>query len=140
MIVEPVITQNGYEYVGTEIKKIGNEIELIIYADKPGAGLTLDDCETISRLVDPLIDAQDPIEDAYFLCISSPGLDRPLKTPRDFARSIGKKVDIKLYRAEGGNKEIAGILASYDESGFTLEDGSVFAYKDVAIVKLHVDI
>ncbi len=100
----------------------------------------LEDCEKISRLVDPVIEENDPIEDSYYLCVSSPGLDRPLKTPRDFARSIGKKVDIKLYRAANGHKELTGVLSAYDDSGFTLEDGTAFAHKDVALIRLHVDI
>lgn len=139
-LVEPLITGSGYEYVGTEIKKAGDGLELIVYADKPG-GLTLDDCEKISRMIDPVIDGCDPIESSYYLCVSSPGLDRPLTQPRDFARSIGRKVDVKLYRPDqNGQKEITGALAAFDENGFSLEDGHVFSYKDVAVVRLHVDI
>lgn len=137
-LVEPVITQSGYEYVGTEINKNGTETELIIYADKPG-GLELDDCEKISRMVDPIIDEHDPIEEAYFLCVSSPGLDRPIKTQRDFARSIGKTVDLKLYRPVDGQKEWTGKLTSFDENGFKIDGEMTFANKDVAIIRLHVD-
>lgn len=115
-------------------------MELIIYADKPG-GLGLDDCEKISHLIDIVIEENDPIEETYYLCVSSPGLDRPLKESRDFARSIGKKIDVKLYRPdENGKKEYTGVLASYDEQGFALEDGKVFTHKDVAITRLHFDI
>ncbi len=138
-LVEPIITQNGYEYVGTEIKKALGGTELIIYADKSG-GLMLDDCEKISRLIDPVIEEHDPITESYYLCVSSPGLDRPLKEARDFARSIGKKVDVKLYRTVDGKKEFTGVLESYNDSGFALDNGTVFEYKDVAIVRLHVDI
>ncbi|MGI5850241.1 MAG: ribosome maturation factor RimP [Christensenellales bacterium] len=141
-IVKPIIISNGYEYVGIEIKKTASHKELIIYADKPG-GLSLDDCEKISRLIDPAIDEKDPIEDAYYLCVSSPGLDRALKEPADFARSIGKQIDVKLYRAVDGQKEFTGELCGYNESGFTLVikgNEKLFSYKDTAIVKLHVDI
>ncbi len=138
-LVEPLITQHGYEYVGTEINKNGKETELIIYADKPG-GLQLDDCEIISRLIDPVIEKSDPIEESYYLCVSSPGLDRPLKTERDFARSVGKTVDIKLYRPMDGRKEFSGVLTSYDENGFTVDDKNTFAYKDAAMIRLHVDL
>lgn len=138
-LAEPIVSENGYEYVGTEIKKAGGRTELIIYADKPG-GMMLEDCEKISKLIDPVIDAHDPIEESYFLCVSSPGLDRPLKEPRDFKRSIGKKVDVKLYRAIDGSKQITGVLGGYDDNGFRLEDGAAFAFKDVAVVRLHVDI
>lgn len=138
-IVEPLITQSGYEYVGTEINKNGTDIELIIYADKPG-GLQLDDCEKISKLIDPVIDEQDPIEESYYLCVSSPGLDRPLKSQRDFNRSVGKQVDVKLYRPLEGKKEWSGQLTAFDDIGFTLDDTTSFTYKDAAIVRLHVDL
>lgn len=139
MLVKPIVSECGYEYVGTEIKKMSSGTELIIYADKPG-GMMLEDCEKISKLIDPVIEAHDPIEDSYYLCVSSPGLDMPLKQPRDFKRSIGKKVDVKLYRAVDGKKEFTGVLSGYDDNGFTLDDAAAFAYKDVAIVRLHVDI
>jgi len=110
-IVRPIITDSGYEYIGTEIKKTGDAKELIIYADKSG-GLTLEDCAKISRLIDPAIEKQDPIKDTYFLCVSSPGLDRTIKEQQDFARSIGKKVDLKLYRISDGKKELQESLKS----------------------------
>jgi ribosome maturation factor RimP len=142
-LVLPIIEQNGYEYVGTEYNKVaGGTPELIVYADKPG-GMGLDDCEKISRLIEPVIDERDPIVDSYCLCVSSPGLDRPLKTDRDFDRSIGKMVDIKLYRAEDGKKEWTGqLLRHQDDSVVISLDGAekVFLNKDVAIVRLHVDI
>ena len=141
-LVLPIIEQNGYEYVGTEYNKAGGTSELIVYADKPG-GLGLDDCEKISRLIEPLIDERDPIEESYCLCVSSPGLDRPLRTERDYNRSVGKMVDVKLYRAEGGRKEWTGVLLRHDEANMTIDlDGKekLFVNKDVAIVRLHADI
>ena len=142
LIVRPIIKEAGYEYIDTEIKKAGNALELIVYADK-GGGIGLDDCEKISKLIDSAIDEKDPIQDAYYLCVSSPGLDRPLKKPADFNRSLGKVVDIKLYRAAGGQKEFTGTLKAYDEAGFTVtisESDQSFLHKDTAIVRLHVDI
>ena len=141
-VVRPIIENAGYEYVGTEIKKVSDALELIVYADKEG-GIGLDDCEKISRLIDPAIDERDPIEEAYYLCVSSPGLDRPLRQPSDYARSIGNQIDIKLYRAVDGQKTFMGTLKEYDETGFTVmisESEKSFSYKDTAIVKLHVDI
>lgn len=132
----------GYEYVGVEIKSAGGSKELVVYADNPG-GIGLDDCEKISRCIEPEIDEQDPIPDAYYLCVSSPGLDRPLKEPSDYKRSTGKMVDLKLYSAKDGKKEYSGLLKGYDDSGFTIEiNGSEkqFLYKETASVKLHVDI
>ena len=141
-LVMPIIEQNGYEYVGTEYNRTGGANELIIYADKPG-GLGLDDCEKISRLIDPIIDEKDPIEESYCLCVSSPGLDRPLKTDRDFARSIGKNVDLRLYRPSDGKKEWTGELISHDQDHvLIMTEGKEksFENKDVAIIRLHVDI
>lgn len=141
-IVKPIIENSGYEYVGTELKTTAGSKELIVYADKPG-GIGLDDCEAISRLIEPAIDKADPIADAYFLCVSSPGLDRALKEASDYGRNIGKKVDIKLYSPKDGKKEYTGLLKSYDGEGFTAEiNGSdkAFLYKEAAAVKLHVDI
>jgi ribosome maturation factor RimP len=141
-LVLPIIEQNGYEYVGTEYNKAGGTPELIVYADKPG-GLGLDDCEKITRLIEPVIDERDPIADSYCLCVSSPGLDRPLRTERDFDRSVGKNVDVKLYRAEDGKKEWTGLLVRRDADRVAIEsDGAekTFLNKDVAIVRLHADI
>jgi ribosome maturation factor RimP len=141
-IVKPLIEDSGYEYVGVELKTAVDSKELIIYADKPG-GISLDDCENISRLIEPAIDAKDPIEDAYYLCVSSPGLDRALKEPSDFKRSIGKSVDVKLYSAKDGKKEYTGVLKTYDDLGFAIEEKGnckTFTYKETAQVRLHVDI
>ncbi len=141
-IVMPIVLGLGYEYIDTEVKKIGDEFELIIYADKDG-GLNLKDCEKISREIDPLIEDADPIEEGYFLCVSSPGLDRPLKKPADYNRSVGKQIDVKLYRAVDGSKSATGQLLRFDEDGFVLQvenKEKSFLYKDTAIVRLHVKI
>jgi ribosome maturation factor RimP len=141
-LVLPVVTELGYEYIDTEVKKVGDEFELIIYADKKG-GLDLQDCEKISRAIDPLIEEADPIEEGYYLCVSSPGLDRPLKTKADYQRSLDKTVDVKLYKTQEGSKTHTGQLISYDNDGFTLrinDEDKVFMYKDTAIIRLHVDI
>ncbi len=138
----PIITESGYEYVGTEINKTPGALELIIYIDRP-EGIGLDDCEKISRLIDPVIEAKDPIDETYYLCVSSPGLDRPLKNPRDYERSIGKKVDIRLYRAVDKKKDFTGTFKAYDKTGFTAEiDGKeqTFLFADTAIIRLHVDV
>jgi ribosome maturation factor RimP len=140
--VKPLIEGLGYEFVGVEIKAAGGTKELIIYADKP-EGFGLNDCEKISRLIEPAIDEKDPITGHYYLCVSSPGLDRPLKMPADFKRSTGKKIDVKLYSAKKDGKEFTGMLKGCDDIGFTMETcGSEkqFTYKETASVKLHVDI
>ncbi len=140
--VIPIIEQLGYEYVGTEIKKNGPDTELIVYADK-SEGIGLDDCEKISRAIDDVIEELDPVSEGYFLCVSSPGLDRPLKSERDFKRSIGKEVDVKPYKAQKKQKMFTGKLISFNENSFIIEsDGkqAEFEYSETAIVRLHVDI
>ena len=141
--VAPFAEEFGFELVGVEycVKK-GSDNELIIYIDKEG-GVDLDDCEKLSRAIDEPLDELDPIEDAYVLCVSSPGLDRPLKTEKDFKRSMGKAIDIKLYKKdEKGKKEFVGKLVAYGEDTFTAEiDGKAveFDMKQVALVRLHID-
>lgn len=139
--VRPLIERNGYEYVGAEIKRSGKSTELIVYADREG-GLSLDDCEEITRLIDPVIDALDPVDGAYYLCVSSPGLDRELKTQNDFRRAMGKKVDVRLYAAERGKKEFTGELTGYDGGGFEISvNGEIlkFTHKQTAAIRMHVD-
>lgn len=139
--VRPIIERNGYEYVGVEIKRGTDSAEIIIYADREG-GIGLDDCENISRLIDSAVEDCDPMEDSYFLCVSSPGLDRELKTERDFKRAVGKRVDLKLYSAQDGKKEFCGELLGFDEEGFEITvngDNKRFSYKQTAAIRMHVE-
>ena len=81
------------------------------YIDGPN-GIGLDDCETVSKAIDPIIDELDPISDAYFLCVSSPGIDRPLKRPSDFHYGMGKEVELRLYKALQGKEKVCGCFES----------------------------
>lgn len=142
-LVAPFAEQMGFELVGVEYNvKKGEDNELVIYIDKEG-GVDLDDCEKLSRAIDEPLDVLDPIEEAYVLCVSSPGLDRPLKTERDFERSVGKKVDIKLYKKdENGKKELTGELLKKegDEVSVIINNNTrVFDIKDIALIRLHID-
>ena len=94
-IALPVVEALGFRYVDTEYAKQGQDWLLTVYIDKDG-GVLIDDCETVSRALETILDEKDLIADSYILCVSSPGLDRPLKSERDFARCMGKKIDIKL--------------------------------------------
>ena len=119
-LVAPAAAQLGYTVVDVEyVKKRGEDSELVIYIDKEG-GVDLDDCEACSMAIDPLIDAADPIEEPYILCVSSPGIDRPLKRPEDFARHLNEKVDVKLYEKRAGKKEWTVTLRGYDEKAISL--------------------
>lgn len=137
----PIIESLGYEFVDVEFAKQGAERHLIFYIDKPG-GILIEDCEKASRQIEEELDRLDPIEEAYILCVSSPGLDRPLKKPRDFERNMGKKIEIKLYKPFQGKKEFIGILSEYADGIVKISDNTdeiAFEMKDIALVRLHID-
>ena len=108
-LIMPLIEQHQFELVDVEYVKEGGNWYLRAYIDKPG-GITVDDCELVSRALSDLLDEHDFIEDAYILEVSSPGLGRPLKKDKDFARSIGEEVDVKTFRAIQHQKDFTGIL------------------------------
>lgn len=113
-LVEPIITANGMELVEVEFKKLYGTPTLIVYIDKEG-GVSLDDCELIHRAIDGPLDDLDPTNgESYNLNVSSPGLDRPLKNARDYAKNMGKEIEISLYTPVDGKKKFVGILESYD--------------------------
>lgn len=143
-VAEPVAQEMGFVLVGVEYApKNEEDNELVIYIDKPEGGIDLDDCENFSRAVDPLIDEKDPIEEAYVLCVSSPGLERTIKTDREFTWAMGKTVDVKLYKKDdAGNKLYTGMLKDKSEQTLTIiagEEEKTFEFKQVALVKLHLD-
>ena len=143
-VAEPVAQEMGFVLVGVEYApKNEEDNELVIYIDKPEGGIDLDECENFSRAVDPLIDEKDPIEEAYVLCVSSPGLERTIKTDREFTWAMGKTVDVKLYKKDdAGNKLYTGMLKDKSEQMLTIiagEEEKTFEFKQVALVKLHLD-
>ncbi len=119
-LVTPIIEENNFELVDVEYVKEGADFYLRVYADKEG-GINIDDCVLISRALEVKLDEADKIKDAYILEVSSPGLTRPLKKEKDFARSIGKLVEIKTYKSVNGKKELCGALKGYTESTVTIE-------------------
>lgn len=138
----PVLKENQFELVDVEYVKEVGVWYLRAYIDKEG-GIAVDDCELVSRKLGEWLDKEDFISDSYILEVSSPGLGRPLKKERDFARSIGKNVEVKLYKLLNKQKEYTGMLKSYDTDRVTiqLEDGSdmVFEKSDIALVRLAFD-
>ena len=141
-LVLPIIEANNFELVDVEYVKEGANWYLRVYADKEG-GIAIDDCVLISRSLEEKLDAEDFIEDAYILEVSSPGLGRPLKKEKDFARSIGKEVDIRLYRARDKQKDFTGILTEYDKDSVTIETEDetrlTFERADIALIRLAFD-
>ena len=140
-MLAPIVESNGFELVDVEYVKEAGTWYLRGYIDKPG-GITVNDCETVSRAFSDKLDEDDFIEDSYIMEISSPGLDRPLKKEKDFARSIGKLVEIRTYRPIEKQKEFCGELTAYDNNSVTIdEEGTprTFDKKDIALVRLAID-
>jgi len=141
-LLDPIIQKNNFELVDVEYVKEGGNWYLRVYIDKEG-GITVDDCEAVSRELSDLLDQHDFIPEAYILEVSSPGLGRQLKKEKDFARNINREVEIKLYKPINKQKEIVGFLAGYDEEKFTirLEDESMIDIPraNTALIRLAFD-
>ena len=135
----PIIERHGFELVDVEYVKEAGTWYLRAYIDKPG-GITVDDCEVVSRAFSDILDDKDYIEDTYIFEVSSPGLGRPLKKEKDFARSIGEEVEIRTYRAIDRQKEFIGILVEYDKDTVTIEyedeTTQKFERNDIALIRL----
>ena len=141
-LVMPIVDENNFELVDIEyVKEAGNWF-LRVYIDKQG-GITIDDCELVSRALSEQLDKDDFIEDSYILEVSSPGLGRPLKKEKDFERSIGKEVEVRLFQAINKQKEYIGILTSYDKDTVTVEleeeNPLTFQRKNIALIRLAFD-
>ena len=141
-ILQPIVDEYKFELVDVEYVREGGNWYLRAYIDKPG-GITVDDCEMVSRRLSDILDEQDYIDEAYIMEISSPGLGRPLKKEKDFKRSLGEAVEIRTYRMIDRQKEFTGILKSYDENTVTieLEDATekTFEKGDIALIRLAFD-
>ena len=138
----PLMKEHDFELVDVEYVKEAGTWYLRAYIDKDG-GIAVDDCEIISRRLSEWLDEKDFIADSYILEVSSPGLGRPLKKEKDFVRSIGKDVELKLYRPLNKQKDFTGRLISYDKDSVTIEpeEGTemVFNRSDIALIRLAFD-
>ena len=120
----PVIENLGYELVDIEFDKKYGQDNLTVFIDKVPQGVSLDDCEKVHYTIDPILDELNPTADApYVLNVSSPGLDRPFKTQRDYERNYGKEVEIKLYAQLKGKKIYEGELVTRTENYVVITDG-----------------
>lgn len=141
-LLVPVVTGFGFELVDVEYVKEAGTWYLRAYIDKPG-GITVDDCEAVSRKFSDILDEKDYIEDTYIFEVSSPGLGRPLKKEKDFERSLGEEVEVRTFRAIDRQKEFAGILKAFDKDTVTIayEDDAqqVFQRSDIALIRLALD-
>lgn len=141
-LIMPIVEANHFELVDVEYVKEGGTWYLRAYIDKPG-GITVDDCEIVNRALSDLLDQEDFIDESYILEVSSPGLGRPLKKERDFARSLGEEVEIRTYRMVNKQKEFRGILSAYDKETVTIEteeeEKQVFERENIALIRLAFD-
>lgn len=141
-LLEPIVTGFGFELVDVEYVKEAGTWYLRAYIDKPG-GITVDDCEAVSRKFSDILDEKDYIDDTYIFEVSSPGLGRPLKKEKDFQRSLGEEVEIRTYRAIEKQKEFTGVLKEYDKDSVTIayEDDTTqtFLKSDIALIRLALD-
>ena len=140
-IAEPVVRAHGCELWDVEYVREGDQRFLRLYLDKE-TGVDINDCEAISRAVDPLLDEADPIAESYHFEVCSAGLERALKRPGDFEKFMGSKVLIKLYKPKDGTKEIKGVLTGYENGNVTVDCGGsamTFEKQEVALVRLYVE-
>ena len=135
------VAEQGCELWDVEYVREGSEYFLRLYLDKEG-GVDINDCEAISRAVDPILDEKDPIQGSYHFEVCSAGLERALKRPSDFERFMGSSITVKLYRPRNGLKEIPCVLKGYDNGKVTVEAGKetiTFEKSEVALVRLRVE-
>ena len=138
-LLMPIIEKHQFELVDVEFVKEAGNWYLRAYIDKPG-GITVDDCEIVSRTFSDILDEKDYIDESYIFEVSSPGLGRPLKKDKDFARSIGEEVEIRTYRAINKEKEFIGFLKEYDKDTVTIEyedeTTQKFERSEIALIRL----
>ena len=124
--VEPTITELGYEIWDITYSKVGADYHLEITIDSE-SGINIEDCEKVHRAIDPILDECDPIEGFYYLDVSSPGVERELRTEMHISRSVGEKVRAKLFAQKDGKRVITGILSAFEDGKITITepDGEV---------------
>lgn len=140
-LAEPIAVREDCFIYDIEYVKEGGVWFLRVYIDKDG-GVSLDECEVVSRALSTALDKADPIQQNYYLEVSSPGIERKLKTKEHFDRYIGETIDIGLYKAINKSKQLTGKLISFEDDIITVEvDGESFelSLKETTGVKLHFE-
>ncbi|EPY04049.1 ribosome maturation factor RimP [Paenibacillus sp. E194] len=139
-MITPYLEENNFELVDVEYVKEGSSWFLRVFVDKEG-GIDIEDCGRISEVLSQKLDENDPITDAYFLEVSSPGAERPLKKTKDFVKAVGKHVYVTTYESIGGLKEFEGVLTSFDEQTVVVQVGKkehAIPYEKVASARLAI--
>jgi len=141
-LAEPIVADLGCEIWDVEYVREAGTWYLRLYIDKEG-GVNINDCEAVSRAMDPVLDEEDPIPDSYVFEVSSAGCERELKTPEHFEKMKGEEVEVRLYKAVDGKKTFVGQLESYDGGDVSIRTDTEtirFDKKDIAQVRLHITI
>ena len=141
-LAEPIAQKVGAYLYDVEFVKEGGVWFLRVYVDKEEGGISLDECEAVSRKLSDALDREDPISQNYYLEVASPGIERKLKTDAHFRRYMGEMVDVGLYKAINGSKLVTGILKDYDGEKIQVqvgEDVLEFSLKETTVVHLHFD-
>ena len=120
--IEPTVSELGYSIWDVTYSKIGADYHLEITIDSP-SGIGIDDCEKVHRAIDPILDECDPIEGFYYLEVSSPGIERELRTDAHIAACLGEAVEAKLFAPKDGRRSIIGTLASYEGGVVRISEG-----------------
>lgn len=136
-LATPVAEELGYTIWDVEYEKIGAEYHLTITIDSE-AGIGIEDCEKMSRAIDPVLDEHDPIKDEYHLDVSSPGIERVIKNDFHLSKCIGERVIARLFAPIEGQKAIVGTLKSYDGEQIVLETDKEIAIARKAIAKMNI--
>jgi Uncharacterized protein conserved in bacteria len=139
-MAEPIVKEHGLELVDVEYIR-EKDWFLRIYINKPG-GIDIDDCSVVSSKLTKVLDERDPIKEKYYLEVSSPGIDRPLKKDKDFQNNYGKMVDVQLFAPLDGKKEFVGVLSSHSDMLISLiveEKEIELERKAVASIRPHIE-
>ncbi|MCM0648587.1 ribosome maturation factor RimP [Clostridium swellfunianum] len=138
-LVEPIVTEKGFEFYHLEYVKEFGENYLRVYIDSP-KGINLDDCESVSRPISDMLDTEDPISEAYYLEVSSPGIDRALYTDKHLSKYTDSQVLVKLDKLFEGKKQYEGILSDYSSEEITLkinEQDFIIPRDKIKIIRLN---
>jgi len=141
-LAKPVVEENGCSLWDVEYVREAGTWYLRIFIDKEG-GVSINDCETISRILDPMLDEADPVPESYVFEVGSAGAERELKRPGDFEQFMGSEVEVRLYQPVDGSKVFVGELCAYDNGDVSIISGKKtlsFKKSQTALVKLHVSI
>ena len=139
-IARPVVEEEGCSLWDVEYVREAGTWYLRVFIDREG-GVSIDDCERVSRRLDPILDEKDPIPESYVFEVGSAGADRELKRPRDFEQFMGSEAEVRLYRPVDGSKHYTGTLTGYEDGTVTLTQGEKtlrFTKEQVAQVRLYV--